>query len=391
MQKSHVFPKDSSVKILTSGLLGEQYLGVTPGADEKNLAAGDTVFQTQSAVVLENLIGQFINSKAAEAGSTGAQPGRPARGAGNDPIDHDDVAAAPAAVAGRCGAARRRAGARRHARRLHHAACRARPGRAARPVGELEPQGVRLQREARRARAQAGRHRLCQGGAAAGARVDRQLLRQLRRCLVGHQQPAAGQGRGGRARFRALHHQHAVRRVRPVRPGQRGRPRPSVRGFRPDARPLGRRCRRLHRAAAARTVDGARDGGAAARPVGVAGAGDSAAGRARSRSTSLRVVNTRANLLNASRVLDEIALDKYTFVRDAYLQRRRSLVYDGDAPPPAEQPRRGDDAPAAPAGRGSAAGAPARRPRPSRRRRRSLRAESAPGRPPGARIRRLSR
>lgn len=46
----------------------------------------------------------------------------------------------------------------------------------------------------------------------------------------------------------------------------------------------------------------------------------------------LQIINTRANLLGASQVLDDIALDKYTFVRDAYLQRRRSLVYDGDAP-----------------------------------------------------------
>jgi phospholipid-binding lipoprotein MlaA len=49
--------------------------------------------------------------------------------------------------------------------------------------------------------------------------------------------------------------------------------------------------------------------------------------------TALQIVNTRANLLGASKVLDDIALDKYTFIRDAYLQRRRSLVYDGDAPP----------------------------------------------------------
>ena len=72
LQKLHAFPKDSSVKILTSGLLGEQYLGIEPGAEEKTLVAGDTINQTQSAVVLENLIGQFINSKAAEAGSAGA-------------------------------------------------------------------------------------------------------------------------------------------------------------------------------------------------------------------------------------------------------------------------------------------------------------------------------
>jgi phospholipid-binding lipoprotein MlaA len=48
--------------------------------------------------------------------------------------------------------------------------------------------------------------------------------------------------------------------------------------------------------------------------------------------TGLQIINTRANLLGASRVIDDIALDKYTFLRDAYLQRRRSLVYDGDAP-----------------------------------------------------------
>jgi len=46
----------------------------------------------------------------------------------------------------------------------------------------------------------------------------------------------------------------------------------------------------------------------------------------------LQIINTRANLLGASQVIDDIALDKYTFVRDAYLQRRRSLVFDGDAP-----------------------------------------------------------
>ncbi len=60
------FPKDSSLKILTSGLLGEQYVGIEAGADEKNLAAGDRITSTQSAVVLENLIGQFLYNKAAD-------------------------------------------------------------------------------------------------------------------------------------------------------------------------------------------------------------------------------------------------------------------------------------------------------------------------------------
>ena len=63
------FPKDSSARILTAGLLGDQYIGVEPGADEKNLAAGDVIKQTQSAVVLESLISQFLFNKAADAGA----------------------------------------------------------------------------------------------------------------------------------------------------------------------------------------------------------------------------------------------------------------------------------------------------------------------------------
>ena len=66
MESRFAFPKDSSLKILTSGLLGEQYLGLEPGADEKVLVAGDTIAGTQSAVVLENLISQFLYSKASE-------------------------------------------------------------------------------------------------------------------------------------------------------------------------------------------------------------------------------------------------------------------------------------------------------------------------------------
>jgi phospholipid/cholesterol/gamma-HCH transport system substrate-binding protein len=60
------FPKDSSLKILTNGLLGEQYLGLEPGALEETWAAGDVVTQTQSALVLENLISQFLFNKASE-------------------------------------------------------------------------------------------------------------------------------------------------------------------------------------------------------------------------------------------------------------------------------------------------------------------------------------
>jgi len=61
------FPKDSSAKILTAGLLGDQYIGIEAGVDDKNLAAGDTIRLTQSAVVLENLIGQLVTGKAADA------------------------------------------------------------------------------------------------------------------------------------------------------------------------------------------------------------------------------------------------------------------------------------------------------------------------------------
>ena len=72
LENRYVFPKDSSLKILTSGLLGEQYIGIEAGADEKVLAAGDTITTTQSAVVLENLISQFLFSKAAEGGNSNA-------------------------------------------------------------------------------------------------------------------------------------------------------------------------------------------------------------------------------------------------------------------------------------------------------------------------------
>ena len=69
LQSRYSFPKDSSLKILTSGLLGEQYIGIEAGIDDKNLQAGDVITATQSAVVLENLIGQFLYSKAAEGSS----------------------------------------------------------------------------------------------------------------------------------------------------------------------------------------------------------------------------------------------------------------------------------------------------------------------------------
>jgi phospholipid/cholesterol/gamma-HCH transport system substrate-binding protein len=66
MEPNYKFPKDSSLKILTAGLLGEQYIGIEPGGDTNNLANGDRITRTQSATVLEDLINQFIYSKAAE-------------------------------------------------------------------------------------------------------------------------------------------------------------------------------------------------------------------------------------------------------------------------------------------------------------------------------------
>jgi len=62
------FPSDTSAKILTAGLLGDQYIGLEPGGSEQNLNAGDQIKMTQSAVVLENLISQFLYSKAADPG-----------------------------------------------------------------------------------------------------------------------------------------------------------------------------------------------------------------------------------------------------------------------------------------------------------------------------------
>ena len=66
-EKFH-FPKDSSARILTSGLLGEQYIGLEAGGDEKFLGENSKIMQTQSAMVLESLISQFLYSKAADSG-----------------------------------------------------------------------------------------------------------------------------------------------------------------------------------------------------------------------------------------------------------------------------------------------------------------------------------
>ena len=69
LEKRYAFPKDTSASILTAGLLGDQYVGLNPGGEDESLAAGDTIKMTQSAVVLENLIGQMLYNRAAEGGS----------------------------------------------------------------------------------------------------------------------------------------------------------------------------------------------------------------------------------------------------------------------------------------------------------------------------------
>ena len=68
VDKRYPFPRDTSVSILTSGLLGEQYIGFEAGGDSAMIKEGETLRLTQSAVVLEKLIGQFLYSKAAEGG-----------------------------------------------------------------------------------------------------------------------------------------------------------------------------------------------------------------------------------------------------------------------------------------------------------------------------------
>jgi phospholipid/cholesterol/gamma-HCH transport system substrate-binding protein len=62
-------PRDTSASIFTAGLLGEQYVGLEPGGDERFLKADDEIRITQSALVLEQVVGQFLFSKAAEGPS----------------------------------------------------------------------------------------------------------------------------------------------------------------------------------------------------------------------------------------------------------------------------------------------------------------------------------
>jgi phospholipid/cholesterol/gamma-HCH transport system substrate-binding protein len=73
LDKRYQFPQDSSASILTAGLLGEQYIGMDGGGDDHMLKDGDRLAITQSAVVLEKIIGQFLYGKAAETGTEKAK------------------------------------------------------------------------------------------------------------------------------------------------------------------------------------------------------------------------------------------------------------------------------------------------------------------------------
>ncbi|WP_323018643.1 outer membrane lipid asymmetry maintenance protein MlaD [Castellaniella sp.] len=72
LEKTYQFPTDTSASILTSGLLGEQYIGLTPGGEDKHLADGGAIQFTQSAVVLEDLISKFLYNSAEKEGSAAA-------------------------------------------------------------------------------------------------------------------------------------------------------------------------------------------------------------------------------------------------------------------------------------------------------------------------------
>lgn len=78
IDKRYQFPKDTFAKILTAGLLGEQYIGLDPGGDEVTLKSGDKIAKTQSAVVLESLISSFMYNKAAEGSDTPASAAKAA-------------------------------------------------------------------------------------------------------------------------------------------------------------------------------------------------------------------------------------------------------------------------------------------------------------------------
>lgn len=89
IDKRYAFPKDTFANIYTAGLLGEQYVGLEAGGDEKPLQNGDKITQTQDAVVLEKLISQFLYSKATEGDDKAEK--KPA----STDVEADDLDASP--------------------------------------------------------------------------------------------------------------------------------------------------------------------------------------------------------------------------------------------------------------------------------------------------------
>ncbi len=73
IDKRYQFPKDTFASILTSGLLGAQYIGLAAGGDEGMLKSGDKIMKTNSALVLEDMIGQFLFNQASEDGGDGGK------------------------------------------------------------------------------------------------------------------------------------------------------------------------------------------------------------------------------------------------------------------------------------------------------------------------------
>lgn len=96
IDRGYQFTKDTIASILTSGLLGEVYIGLDSGGDTKMLADGERIAKTQSAIVLEKLIGQFLFDKAATGSASPAGTANPAPGARADPAANGATAAAGA-------------------------------------------------------------------------------------------------------------------------------------------------------------------------------------------------------------------------------------------------------------------------------------------------------
>ena len=333
MQKSVQFPNDSSARILTSGLLGDQYVGLEAGPGEKNFAAGDTIKQTQSAIVLESLISQFP-----------VQQGSGCR--------HDDARTCIRTPSHRRQEVTRSLDTRSFLARALLALM----------VGALLALGgcASTQNFAKEAR----------GGP--GARLDpwenwnRKVFafnegldeKVLKPVATGYAKVVPQFVRRSVDNFFA----NAADAWSAVNNVLQGKPEPAftdvVRfttntvfgffgildiatefGLEHHYEDFGQTLGRWGFGAGAYIVwpligpSTVRESIALPLDRTASPALYISSGSYQFGVVGLQIVNTRAKLLGASQVIDDIALDKYTFVRDAYLQRRRSLVFDGDAPP----------------------------------------------------------